>query len=304
VGAATGGTDVLVDVVVVAYGHADLVRACVRSVQEHAGVGVRIHVVDNASPGGLADAVERDFPDVHVVRRASNDGFAVANNEVLRSVSARYALLLNPDAALHPGTLPHLVEEMSRCDDIGMLGCRLLTADGTLDHAAKREIPRPRDAASYFAQRLLGRRGSRYLAPSVPALGVGDVGAINGAFMLVRTSALDQVGLLDEAFWMYGEDLDWCSRFRAAGWRVVYDGTVTATHLKGAVAGRSRPVRLSYHFHRSMAIFYRKNLRSGHVAVDAAVLGAIWLRFAALAVGRGGRQAVALVAGREQWRRR
>lgn len=293
---------VLVDVVVVAYGQADLVSRCVRSVQDHAGVGARIHVVDNASPGGLADAIERDFPEVHVVRRPRNDGFAVANNVVLRSVGARYALLLNPDAALHPGTLPHLVEEMARCDDIGMLGCRLLTEDGSLDHAAKREIPRPRDAASYFAHRLVGRRGSRYLAPSVPERGVGDVGAINGAFMLVRTSAVDDVGLLDEAYWMYGEDLDWCSRFHDAGWRVVYDGTVTATHLKGAVAGRSRPVRLSYHFHRSMAIFYRRNLRSGHVAVDAAVLGAIWLRFAALAAGRGGRRAVTLVSGRERRR--
>ena len=168
--------------------------------------------------------------------------------------------------------------------DIGVVGCRLLTADGTLDHAAKRSIPDPWTAARYFALRLVGRRGSSYLAPEVDPLGTGDVDAVNGAFMLVRTSAMHEVGYFDEAYWMYGEDLDWCVRFRAAGWRVHYDGTVTAQHLKGGAAGGTRPLRLNYHFHKSMQLFYDKHLASGNVLKDGLVRTGIWSRFAVVTV--------------------
>lgn len=111
------------------------------------------------------------------------------------------------------------------------------------DHAAKRSIPTVADAVRYFRP---GARDSGYLAPDVDEHGVGRVDAINSAFMLVRRAALVEVGMLDEGYFIYGEDLDWCARCRSAGWEVVYDGRVTTLHVKGATAGEPalRPIRM------------------------------------------------------------
>jgi N-acetylglucosaminyl-diphospho-decaprenol L-rhamnosyltransferase len=266
-------------IVVVTYGRPDLVTRCLASVLRSTPARTSVHVVDNDSPDGTADVVAAGFPEVVLHRQASNSGFAVANNLVLADVAAQYVLLLNPDTEITPDVLDHLLGEMDAQPDIGVIGCRLVTEDGTLDHAAKRRIPSPWTAVRYFALRAVGRTGTAYTAPDVGELDVADVDAVNGAFMLVRAEAIREVGLLDRRFWMYAEDLDWCVRMRAAGWRVVYDGRVTAVHVKGGSSGRARPLRLNFHFHRSMALFYLKHQRANRL-VDAAVVGGIWLRFA------------------------
>lgn len=267
------------EVVTVTFGRADLVERCLRTAREALPRGTTIHVVDNASPDETASMVAATFPEVDLRRRRTNDGFAVANNSVLADVTARYVLVLNPDTELAEGTVSHLVDLMDADPTIGIAGCRLVTSAGTLDHAAKRRIPTPMTALKYFALRALGRTGSQYTAPGVGEREIGDVDAVNGAFMLVRTDAMREVGLFDERFFMYGEDLDWCTRFRAAGWRVVYDGTVSALHLKGASSGRVRAPRLNYEFHRSMVIYYLKHLRT-NAALDALVVSGVWCRFA------------------------
>ena len=256
------------EIVVVTYCAPEYVDTCLRSALLHSPEGTVLHVVDNASPDGTADRIEASFPDIRLTRSLTNDGFAVGNNRVLRHVTAPYVLLLNPDARLEPGTLSHLLDYMADHADVGIVGCRLLTEDGRLDHAAKRSVPRPLDALAYFAGRVVGQRRGHYTAPHVADDAVADVDAVNGAFMLVRTSAMIEVGLLDERYWMYGEDLDWCVRFRRGGWRVVYDGSVVAHHAKGASAGVRSP-RLAYQFHRSMAIFYRDHVASGPVSAHA-----------------------------------
>ncbi|MFF2371030.1 glycosyltransferase family 2 protein [Agromyces sp. NPDC058110] len=276
------------DIVIVTYGRSDLVRACLDSFEAaRPSVATRVHVVDNDSPDDTPDMVEREYPDVLLTRRAGNDGFAVANNAVLRTSEAAYVLLLNPDTRLEPGTVDHLLEVLEREPDIGMIGCRLLTADGSLDHAAKRSIPSVATAAKYFVLRAVGRTGSDYVRPDVRDDGVADVDAVNGAFMLVRGTALAEVGLLDERYWMYAEDLDWCVRFRKAGWRVVYDGRVVAHHLKGGSSDGPRRTALNYQFHRSMALFYLRHLRSNTTVLDVLVVAAIWARFGVSTVLNG-----------------
>ena len=144
---------------------------------------------------------------------------------------------------------------------------------------AKRSFPTPRDALAYFARNERMGTGS-YLAPDIGEYEMAEVDAVNGAFMLVRRTAIDEVGLFDEAYWMYGEDLDWCRRFAQAGWKVVYDGRVTALHLKGATVGRVRGFRLNWHFYRSMAIFYRRYEAGRNLPLDAAVflgIAAKWI---------------------------
>ncbi len=281
------------DVVVVTYGAQDLVRACLRSVRDHAPAGSRVQVVDNASPDGTADVVAAEFPEVELLRQPGNSGFAVANNRAVRRSDAPYVLILNPDAQLEADTLPHLLAVMADDERIGVLGCRLLKADGTLDHAAKRMLPTPGDALRYFVPARLRRRASRYTAPHVGERDVAEVDAVNGAFMLVRRAAVDEVGLLDESYWMYGEDLDWCARFRQRGWKVVYDGRVVAHHLKAGSSGAARPWRLNYHFHRSMDVFFRRHTSSGRALVDLPVRAGIWARFVLVASRDELRRAVA-----------
>lgn len=282
------------DVVIVTYANRELITVCLDSLFEYAPRSARmnVYIADNASPDDTVAVVSEGYPQVTLIARASNDGFAVANNELIARTTAEYVLILNPDTRMEPGTLDHLLTVMAEEKDIGVLGCRLLTADGTLDHAAKRSFPSPASALKYFALRAFGRSGSDYVRPDVGESDVADVDAINGAFMLIRRDALDRVGGLDERYWMYGEDLDWCARFHKAGWRVVYDGRVKAHHAKGGSTKGSRPPRLNYHFHRSMVIFYLDHGRDRRSPLDIAVIAGVWLRFAMTTVTGSIRNAI------------
>ncbi|GAA1962042.1 glycosyltransferase family 2 protein [Agromyces allii] len=272
---------VALDVIIVTFASRDLIQVCLDSLFEHRPqVPMRVFVVDNASPDDTVEVVRSKYPLVELIARGSNDGFSVANNVALRLTSSPYVLVLNPDTRLESGTLDHLIGVMERDATIGVLGCRLLTRDGTLDHAAKRSFPSPTTALKYFALKAIGRTGSNYTRPDVGELDFADVDAVNGAFMLVRSAALLDVGLLDERYWMYGEDLDWCARFHREGWRVVYDGRVIAHHLKGGSTSGRRPLRQNYHFHRSMLVFYRDHASKRHFIEDALVSGGVWARFA------------------------
>jgi GT2 family glycosyltransferase len=272
----------LVDVVMVTYGRADLVRKSLHALLMSSPAGaIRVTVVDNNSPDDTPDVVSTEFPQVRLLRRTDNPGFAASNNQALALATAPVVLLLNPDTEAYWPTIEHLIDQLNSDASIGMIGCRLLLDDGSFDHAAKRRIPNAFQALQYFTSRILGRKAGNYVANSVSETGVGDVDALNGAFMLVTHSALSTVGGLDERYWMYAEDLDWCVRFRDAGWRVVYDGRVTALHVKGASSGKRRSLRLNYHFHRSMAIFYQRHLAPSNLgAFNVSVIAAIWARFA------------------------
>lgn len=272
----------LVDIVMVTYGRADLVRSSLRMLLESSSAGdLRVTVVDNNSPDNTPDVVSAEFPDVRLIRRKDNPGFAVSNNQALAMTTAPFVLLLNPDTEVRWPTIQHLIDRLEADSSIGMIGCRLLLDDGSFDHAAKRRIPTPMQALKYFTFKVFGLTVGDYVANTVTETGAGDVDALNGAFMLVHRMALETVGGLDERYWMYAEDLDWCVRFRDAGWRVVYDGRVTALHVKGASAGKRRSLKLNYHFHRSMAIFYRRHLAPEKPQfVNAFVIASIWIRFA------------------------
>lgn len=259
------------DIVIVAYRSLDILRNCLSSLRDNvsSSFATRVHVVDNSSGDGTADAVSTEFPEVILYREATNGGFARGNNRALRCVSAPLVLILNPDTEVPAGVLEHLTAEMYHDASIGVLGPRLAQRDGTFDHAAKRSFPGPVDALRYFLPHRSAT--SHYLAPHVDEHHTGVVDAVNGAFMLIRGTALSQVGPLDERYWMYGEDLDWCKRFADAGWKVVYDGRVTAVHLKGGTAGKVRSLKLNWHFHKSMAIFYRTHQGGRSMATDLVV---------------------------------
>jgi GT2 family glycosyltransferase len=250
------------ETVVVSHGAEALLRRCLLSLREHpAAAEMRVTVVDSGSPDGTPDMVEREFPEVRLLRRG-NIGFSAANNLVLRESEADALLLLNPDTEVYAGTLDAALARLRSQPRIGMVGCKLVTESGELDHACKRSFPTPLSALAHFTG--VGRSGEaggslgQYRATHLDDDEAGEVDAVNGAFMLCLAEAVREVGLLDEGYWLYMEDLDWCHRFWDAGWKVFYEPAGVALHVKGGSSGKRRRPRQEIAFHRGMARFYRR----------------------------------------------
>jgi GT2 family glycosyltransferase len=271
-------------IIVTATGCRSYIEPCLRSLRAHAptGAAIAVHVVDNASADGTPELIRARHPEVELVEMGRNAGFAAASNRALAVATAPYVLLLNPDTELRPGVLDALLSRMEGEPGIGALGCRLVGLDGKPDFNAKRSVPTPSKALLHFAAAATGiqalARRARYRTPELGWEATGPVDAVSGAFMLVRTSALGDVGLLDPGYWMYGEDLDWCQRFRERGWQVVYDGGHTVLHVKGGATGRHRRLRQNVAFHRSMGRFYRKFQGGRHAHLDLLVYTGIGAR--------------------------
>jgi N-acetylglucosaminyl-diphospho-decaprenol L-rhamnosyltransferase len=275
------------DVIIVsANGGRELLRTCLLSLQANAPelASMRVHVVDNGSKDGTVEMVQEDFREVEIDAIGRNTGFSVANNRAISRTNGEFVLLLNPDTEARPGALDRCIEVIAQRSEVGVLGCRLVRLDGTFDHAAKRSFPTMAGAVGHFLG--VGRKMNRgplaqYRAPELGEEESGPVDAVNGAFMLARRAAIDDVGLLDEAYWMYAEDLDWCFRFHQQGWTVWYEGSATMVHVKGALSktGRHRPLRANYAFHHAMARFYRKHLSGDRPLMDAVIYTAIGAKF-------------------------
>ncbi len=250
-------------VVILNYNTRDLLRACLRSVLASRGLyGLQVIVVDNVSTDGSADMVAAEFPSVVLVCSAENRGFANGNNQGLRIAEGRYCLLLNPDTEVPPDGLAKLVAFMDGHPEVGACGPKLVRADGSLDLACRRSFPTP--AVSFYRLTGLSRlfprspRFARYNLTYLDENELAEVDSVVGACMMVRREAMEQVGLLDETYFMYGEDLDWAYRMKAAGWKVYYNPAVTVLHYKRE-SSRQRPVKTIVEFYRAMLIFHRKH---------------------------------------------
>jgi GT2 family glycosyltransferase len=251
------------EVVIVSHGAEALLRRCLASLRAHPpGEGaMRVTVVDSGSPDQTPEMVEREFPEVRLLREG-NIGFSAANNLVLREDEAGAVLLLNPDTEVYAGSLDAALARLGSDPAIGMVGIKLVTESGELDHACKRSFPTPLSALAHFTG--VGRREgaddalSQYRATGLGDDEPGEVDAVNGAFMLCRAEAVREVGLLDEGYWLYMEDLDWCHRFWDAGWKVFYEPAGTALHVKGGSSAGRRAPRQEIAFHRGMGRFYRR----------------------------------------------
>jgi N-acetylglucosaminyl-diphospho-decaprenol L-rhamnosyltransferase len=274
-----------VDVVIVAYRCEALLHDCLDSLREHPPERpMAIHVVDNDSRDGTAEMVEREFPKVRLTKAGSNLGFSAANNLAIRDSNAEYVLVLNPDTRITAGALDRLLAVMDERSEIGICGPKLVLEDGTLDHAAKRSFPTPLGALAHFAG-----RESQYRAPALGPDEPGQVDAVNGAFMLIRRAALEEVGLFDEGYWMYMEDLDLCYRFAQAGWTTWYEPSATVVHVKAGTSGPIRSPRLNRAFHYGMYRFYRRHYaRSRSPLTNAAVYAGIGAKLA-VSLARAGR---------------
>jgi N-acetylglucosaminyl-diphospho-decaprenol L-rhamnosyltransferase len=261
-------------VVIVNYNVRDLLRRCLKSVFASQGeFTLIVCVVDNASTDDSVDMVQNNFPQVRLIANKQNVGYPVANNQGLRRLGVgsgpteekpRYCLLLNPDTEVPPDAFMKMIAYLEQNSKVGVVGPKLVMPDGKLDLACRRSFPAP-DIAIY---RMLGlsrlfprsRRFSRYNMTYLDEDELAEVDSVVGAFMMVRTEVIDQVGLLDERFWMYGEDLDWAKRIKDAGWHVMYNPEVTVLHVKRASSKQNK--RAEVEFYRAMLIFYYKHYQS------------------------------------------
>jgi len=260
-------------IIIVSYNTRDLLRDCLRSVQASLGdFTYAVCVVDNCSSDCSSSMVRDEFPDVQLIESDTNGGYAYANNLGLRYFGfegeaggrPRYVLLLNPDTRLPSAALADMLDFMDARPDAGIAGPKLLREDGSLDLACRRSFPTP----EISAYRMLGLsklfpnspRFGRYNLTCLDPGQLSEVDSVVGAFMLVRSLAIEQAGLLDEAFFMYGEDLDWAYRIKQHGWRVWYNPAVTVLHIKGAASQYSNKARRE--FWRAMTIFYQKHYAS------------------------------------------
>lgn len=273
-------------VIIVSHGAEGLLRRCLLSLRAHppAGAAMRVTVVDSGSADGTPDMVEREFPEVRLIRQG-NIGFSAANNLALREDEAAAQMLLNPDTEVYAGTLDAALARLWSEPRIGMVGVKLVTESGELDHACKRSFPTPLAALAHFTGVGRGEGAgsalSQYRATHLDDDEPGEVDAVNGAFMLCRREAVQEVGLLDEGYWLYMEDLDWCARFWAAGWKVFYEPAGVALHVKGGSSGGRRAPRQEIAFHRGMGRFYRRfEAPDRNPLVNAAVYAGIGAKLA------------------------
>ena len=263
-----------VSIIVTNYNTRDLLRACFASMEGRLGrPWLEVILVDNASADGSAEMTREEFPDVRVFVQERNEGFAHANNRGIRASRGRHVLILNSDTEIVDDALERMRDHMDAHPDIGALGARLLNTDGTVQLSC-RSFPSYRTVLFHrysLMTRLFPRNrySAEYLMTDTNHDETMDVDWVSGACMMVRRETMDAVGLLDEGFFMYAEDVDWCYRMKQAGWRVCYLPQAEVRHHIGR-STRNVPYRMTYERHRSMWRFYRKHYSRGIVLVDVA----------------------------------
>lgn len=281
-------TDLDLSIIIVAYNCRELLLRCLASLYPPGQPWPRqVIVVDNGSADDTLAAVQAAFPQVLAFPAGGNVGFSRANNLAMRRARGRYVLLLNPDTEVRPGALAELVRFAEAHPGLGAVGPRLTLPDGRLDRACRRGFPTPLNALCYFAglSRLFPR--SRllcgYQLTYLPEHETAAVDSLCGAAMLVPAAIIEQVGPLDEQFFMFGEDIDWCYRIRQAGYPIYYHPAARVLHRKG---GSGRSPRVRYEFFRAMWLFYRKHYaRSGAAPLAWLVMAGIGVLGAAAVAG-------------------
>jgi len=228
----------VLSIIIVAYKSHDELPDCLASLPHQLqGRPVEVCVVNNSPKDGVAGMVAEQFSRVNFIEPGANLGFGRANNLGYRATSGETVLFLNPDTICNDDALTHCVRRVLGESEIGLISPRLQLANGSMDLACRRSIPtlwdgfcRATGLASAFPRKALF---SGYNLTHLPETETYPVGAINGAFMLARRGVLEKIGVFDENFFMYGDDLDLCIRMGKAGWKIIYDGRVSITHLKG-----------------------------------------------------------------------
>ncbi len=279
-------------IVIVNYNTLTLLRACLKSVfASRCNFQWRVFVVDNNSKDGSARMVREEFEGLYenltLLETFENKGYAFGNNLALRRIcplpdyinipepeqkcqklhlnsepQAKYVLLLNPDTVVPPDAFQKMYDFMEANPEAGVVGAKLVKASGKLDLACRRSFPSPSVSLWRMAglsklfpkNQIFGRYNLTFLDPD----SLNEVDSVCGAFMWLRSAVIKQVGILDEAYFMYGEDLDWAFRIKEKGWKIFYNPVTTIIHYKGE-SSKQRSTGAIINFYQAMQIFYKKH---------------------------------------------
>jgi len=251
-------------VVIVSYNVSSFLDQVLTTLKDSArDLDVEVFVTDNASSDNSVSMVREKHPWAKLIENEHNIGFAGGNNQALKKASGRFVLLLNPDTVLRHDTLKTMVRFLDEHPEAGIAGCKVLNPDGTLQLACRRGFPTP--GVAFFkivglsdlfpGSRTFGGYNLTYLDPD----SLTEVDAVSGSFMMIRKEALDKVGLLDETFFMYGEDLDICYRVKQAGWKIYYVPDTEIIHFKGESTKTVPTLKNRRDFFKAMHIFVDKH---------------------------------------------
>lgn len=269
----------LLSIIIVSFNVEELLAKCLESIEKHSrGITKEVFVVDNDSADNTVLRIGKNFPKVTLIANKQNLGFSKANNQALKKAKGDYLLVLNPDTELEADTLSKMINFMQKNRDVAVSTCRVELADGVLDRDCRRHFPTPWRSFCHFTNlsKIFSKSKifDQYYMGYMPDNIEQEVDACAGAFMMIRASAIEKVGYFDEDFFFYGEDLDWCWRFREKGYRIVFTPITKITHYKGASSGikesskkiskatKESKRRILKESTRAMRLFYDKHYKS------------------------------------------
>jgi GT2 family glycosyltransferase len=292
-------------VCIVSYQARAYLQDCLDSLAAHPYEGsTEVVVVDNHSHDGTLEMLSEAYPEVRAIRTREHEGYTRPMNRAMRAARGRMLLLLNPDTLVLEGALNRLVAFLESRPEVGICGPKVLNRDGSLQKPCRRSAARPWDVLSYFsglADRFPhDRRFSGYYMGYMDEDETHEVEGVSGSCMLIRREVVDHIGFLDERFYAYQEDADYCFRARAHGWQIYYVPAAEIIHYGGQGGSRVHPYRSIFEWHKSYWLYYRKNLARDYLflfnwiyylAMGLKLLGSLALNLVRREKVAGGRKA-------------
>lgn len=251
-------------IVIPTYNAHEWIAQCLESIAANRpAADYEVIVVDDKSTDDTVSIVRASHSGVRLFANEKNVGFGRTVNVGLRASVGEYILVLNNDTWVHEGALDQMIGFLDVHADVGIVGPRVLSGDGSLQQQCRRRIPSPTAALLYFTgvARMFpkNRRVAGYLMTAADENSTTEVDAVSGACLMVRRAVLDRIHGFDEEYFLYGEDMDFCWRTKLAGWKVVYHPTAVITHFGGQGGTGKRRLYATIEWHRAMWIFYRKH---------------------------------------------
>ncbi|WP_026884421.1 glycosyltransferase family 2 protein [Clostridium akagii] len=257
--------EINLSIIIVNWNAKDLLKDCLYSVYENTKeLNYEIIIVDNNSSDGSCEMLKEKFlhkSNFTLIENKDNKGFASANNQAIKIAKGTAVLLLNADTLINENVICKTYECLMGDKKLGVVGCKVLNLDGTLQLACRRMAPRPKDAffKLFGISRLFknNKNLTRYNLTNAPEDEFLDVDSVSGCFLMIKREVIDKIGPLDETFFMYGEEMDWCMRTKKQGYIVRYCPVGTIIHYKGQ-SSKKLGTKATYEFYRAMIIFYNK----------------------------------------------
>lgn len=251
---------------IVTYNSFGPLKICLDSLISSLGSSLdyEITIIDNGSEDKTVEFIEENYPDIVLIKNNRNFGYTKAMNQGLRISKGKYSVQLNPDVSVPHNTFQQLSDWLDDHPDVGICIPKVLNQDGSFQRQCRRGFARPLEVVSYFLKldKLFpnNKKLGNYVKTYLPEDEIVEVDAVSGSCMMIRKEVIEEIGYLDERFFAYQEDTDFCFRAKNAGWKVYYLPIATVTHLGGRGGSRSNPFRGIFEWHKSYYLYYNKNL--------------------------------------------